>query len=112
MGFRMWQRAGIAALAAAGLGAAARDDATTGPSDPKAKVRAAIHESPFAAYPYGVEDKTASWKESNELVRKLGGWKAFAADQVPDVPAASAGGAGKAAGAPAPKGGHADHGKR
>jgi len=112
MGFRMWQVAAIA-VAFTSIDAAAREDVAGGPSDPKAKVPLARHESAFATYRYGVEEKSASWKETNELVRRLGGWKAFAADQVPDIPPAPATEASRTpAGTAAPKGGHADHGKR
>ena len=83
-------------------------------ANPGARVSPLRYESPFAAYPYGTEPKVGGWREKNDLVRRLGGWAAFAKGQVPDD-----GEPGKPAapGADAPKPqpgphGHGSHGKR
>ena len=91
--------------------AAGRDRVPAGPSDPEAKVPSARYESPFKGYRAGAEEKSASWKETNDLVRKLGGWSAFARDQGAGIPAAAAPAPNAPAGAAPSKDGHAGHGK-
>ncbi len=46
------------------------------------------YESPFKGYRKFEDQTVASWREANDLVHQLGGWKAFAGGKVPDVPAA------------------------
>ncbi len=67
---------------AAGAQASERPD----PADPKLGVSAIRYESPFAGYRAFTDEKVLSWRAANELVLKLGGWRAFAQDKVPDVP--------------------------
>ena len=48
------------------------------------------YESPFKGYRKLEDQPIASWREANDLVHQLGGWKAFASGKVPDAPAAPA----------------------
>jgi hypothetical protein len=65
--------------------AQAQASSRSDPSDAKAEVPAVIHESPFKGYRKFEDQSVASWQGANDLVKKLGGWKAFASGQVPDV---------------------------
>ena len=48
------------------------------PADGKASVPPVQYQSPFADYrPLG-EDKNAAWKDANDTVGKIGGWRAYA----------------------------------
>lgn len=73
------------------------------PLDARARVPAAVYQSPLAGYRRLGEDRRISWKEANETVNRIGGWRAYAREaQQPDA-AASAPGTGKApAAVPAP----------
>jgi hypothetical protein len=68
----------------------ARATATVPPSDPKAEVPRMRFESSFKDYRKLEDRPLASWKQANELVYRLGGWKAFASGNVPDVAPAPA----------------------
>lgn len=48
------------------------------PADPKAPVPAASYLSPLRAYRGFAEPPVAPWRETNELVRQRGGWRAYA----------------------------------
>lgn len=102
---------GLALLAAASIaqaqGAPARAERPD-PLDPRAGVPAAAYASPLAGYRRLGDDKPVPWKEANETVNRIGGWRAYAREaQAPD-PAASA--ARTPASGPAPgHGGHKTH---
>lgn len=87
--------------------ASARSD----PADPKAPVPAALYASPLRAFQGFAEPQVAPWRETNELVRQRGGWRAYAREaREPDVPASAARGASQPAPAAKPaSGGHAGH---
>ncbi len=69
---------------------AARPD----PLDAKARVPAPDHRSAFARYRAFDDDKPLSWREANEAVARIGGWRAYAREaQQPEA---------KPAGTPAP----------
>lgn len=71
------------------------------PLDAQARVPAVNYQSPLAGYRRLGEDKRLSWKEANETVNRIGGWRAYAREaQQPDS-AASAPGTGQGA-RPAP----------
>lgn len=74
------------------------------PLEPKASVAPVQYKSSFEGYKRFAEEPLASWKATNELVHKLGGWAAFARDQVPDVPSAPTEPAKKPASPPAAQG--------
>ncbi len=94
----------VATLAAQAQPAAkaARPD----PLDPKASVPALRYESSFAQYRRLGDEKPVSWRDANDTVTRIGGWRVYAREaQQPDAappttPAALA--------APAPAVKHAD----
>ena len=52
--------------------------AASDPADVNAVIPATIYKSPFADYrPLG-EDKDTPWRDANETVGKIGGWRAYA----------------------------------
>ena len=57
------------------------------PLDPKAKVPALVYESSLARFrPYG-EAKPIAWREANDTVNRIGGWRAYAREaQQADAP--------------------------
>ena len=64
-----------AALGPIGASTAA---APSDPADGKASVPPVQYQSPFADYrPLG-EDKNTAWKDANDTVGKIGGWRAYA----------------------------------
>ena len=87
--------------------AGARSD----PADPRAPVPAALYASPLRAYQGFAEPQVAPWRDTNELVRQRGGWRAYAREaREPDAPQPAARGASPPAPAAKPaSGGHAGH---
>ena len=81
------------------------------PADPKAPAPAALYVSPLRAYQGFAEPQVAPWRETNELVRQRGGWRAYAREsREPDAAQPAARGASQPAPAAKPaSGGHADH---
>lgn len=105
-----------AALFAAACAAAAQTAPPVSrpdPLDPQAKVPAHKFESSFAAARRGADDKPVSWREANDNVARIGGWRVYAREaQQPestvDAPASPASaGAAKAM----PHHGHGGHKK-
>jgi hypothetical protein len=101
--------AGLIAVASS-IGAAERN-AKPDPLDPAASAPAAVHRSAFASYQRMRDDKLLPWKQANDEVTRIGGWRSYAreaaqpTDTKPAAPAASA-----AAPAPASApGGHGRH---
>ena len=83
------------------------------PLDAKAPVPAATYASPLAGYRRLGDDKRVSWKDANETVNRIGGWRVYTREaQQPDA-AGSAPTAGAvpapAAGAAPAHGGHKKH---
>ncbi len=62
------------------------------PIDAKAAVPPAQHRSPMASYRPLAESPVGSWKEANERVNRIGGWRAYAreAAQPASAPASAA----------------------
>ncbi len=60
------------------------------PLNAQARVPAVTHQSPLAAYRRLGDDKPVSWKEANETVNRIGGWRAYAREAQQPEPAASA----------------------
>lgn len=88
------------------------------PADPKAHVPSVLYASPLRAYQAYAEPQVAPWRDTNELVRQRGGWRAYAREaREPDTArpaAASASQPTPAASQPVPaaqpaSGGHAGH---
>ena len=90
---------------------AAATGARADPADPKAPVPTAVHVSPLRAYQVFAEPQVAPWRETNELVRQRGGWRAYAREaREPDVAPAAAPAASRPAAAAKPaSGGHSGH---
>jgi hypothetical protein len=60
------------------------------PLDPRAAVPALRHESALAQYRRFSDDKTASWRDANDAVARIGGWRAYAREaQQPEAPASA-----------------------
>ena len=66
--------------------AIAQSSARPDPADPKLGGALVRYESAFAGYRAFTDEKVVSWRATNDLVQKLGGWQAFARDKVPDIP--------------------------
>jgi hypothetical protein len=62
------------------------------PADAKAVVPQATYKSPFADYKRLGEDKPQSWRDANDTVTRIGGWKAYLreAQEAPVAPTPSA----------------------
>lgn len=59
------------------------------PLDPKAAVPAVVHRSSLASYRSAGELRVGSWKDANEQVNRIGGWRAYAREAAaPAAPAA------------------------
>ena len=84
---------------------AARPD----PLDPKASAPALSYESSFSRYRLLGDEKPVSWRDANDTVTRIGGWRVYAREaQQPDAapsaaPSASAPAARPASPASAPK---------
>lgn len=81
------------------------------PADPAAQVPSALYASPLRAYQAYAEPQIAPWRDTNDLVRQRGGWRAYARE-ARELDAARP--AAPAASQPAPaakpsSGGHAGH---
>lgn len=86
-GFGLAVACGAAALTAfANAPALAQNTPRPDPLNSKAEVSALQYEPAFKGYRKFEDQPVTSWRGANDLVNKLGGWKAFASDQVPDVP--------------------------
>ena len=72
--------------------------AANDPADAAALVPPVKYQSPFAQYRVLGEDRNTPWKEANDTVRAIGGWRAYAKEA---AEAAKAGAAGLPSSAPA-----------
>ena len=81
------------------------------PADPKAAVPSALYTSPLRAYQGFAEPQVAPWRETNDLVRQRGGWRAYAREaSEPDTARIAAPAASQPLPAAKPaSGGHAGH---
>ena len=81
------------ALAATSLAAATTAQSRPDPLDAKAVVPAASYESSFSQYRHLGDEKAVSWRDANDTVARIGGWRVYAREaQQPDAaPAAAAG---------------------
>jgi hypothetical protein len=77
---------------------AARPD----PLDPQVSVPRLTHESVFKQYRGQRDEKLRSWKDANDEVGRIGGWRAYAREsQQPDAAASQPAGAASAPARPA-----------
>lgn len=95
----------LAALSAAALTAQAQpavllatEAAKPDPLDPKASVPTLIYESSLSRYRRVDDGKPVSWREANDTVARIGGWRVYAREAQQPDPAPSA--------KPAEHGGH------
>jgi len=59
------------------------------PLDPKAEVPALRHESTMTQYRRLSDEKILSWRDANDAVARIGGWRVYAREaQQADLPAA------------------------
>ena len=81
------------------------------PADPKAPVPAAPYRSALNAYQAFSEPQVAPWRDTNELVRQRGGWRAYAREaREPDAARQPSPAASQPAAAPMPAAsGHSGH---
>lgn len=87
---------------------AARPD----PLDAQARVPAAVHSSALAGYRRLGDDRRVDWKEANETVNRIGGWRAYAREaQQPDPAASAPAGSPRPAPAASAAPAHGGHGK-
>lgn len=115
--FRRGACRGIPVLALLASAASAQAQATTPPARPdpldaQARVPPATHQSALDSYRRLGEDRRIGWKEANETVNRIGGWRAYAREgQLPE-PArpAPAGQAAPASSAAPAHSGHQTHG--
>jgi hypothetical protein len=107
---------GLALLLASA--AAQAQDATAptkvDPQDPQARVPALVYVSSLHAPKTPVEQTALSWRQANDTVTRIGGWRAYAREaQQPDTPSAPAAATGSMPQHPHPDAakpkGHGDH---
>lgn len=60
------------------------------PLDPRADVPRADYRSPLAAYRRAGDVEVGSWREVNDTVTRIGGWRAYAREASRPEPASSA----------------------
>lgn len=79
------------AQAQAASDAPSRPADPTDPTDPKARVPALRYTSSLRTAAKPASDKAPSWREANDAVTRIGGWRAYAREaQQPDPPPANA----------------------
>ena len=84
--------ASAAALLAAPIAAHAQTGNPTtraDPLDPGASVPAPSYESSFSTYRRLGEDPPVSWREANDTVTRIGGWRAYAREAQQPAPASA-----------------------
>ena len=83
----------LAALSTAALTAHAQPAARAAkpdPLDPRASVPTLSYQSSFTQYRRLDDGKPVSWREANDTVARIGGWRVYAREaQQPDPPAAA-----------------------
>ncbi len=60
------------------------------PLDPRAAVPPVLHRSSLHAYRPATEVPVGSWKDANDTVTRIGGWRAYAREAAQPEPAAPA----------------------
>lgn len=82
------------------LGAAAADPARADPLDAQAAVPASIYRSALALPPATERAKAPSWRQANDEVARIGGWRAYAREAQQPDPAPQSGAPAEATKAP------------
>jgi hypothetical protein len=87
----------LAALICAGAGAAAAPRAEPGarpdPTDPRAQVPPLQQRSALATYRRLADDPPRDWREANDAVARIGGWRTYLRESQAPAPAPAASGA-------------------
>lgn len=78
----------LAALAAAAMVAA--QAAAPDPLDARAATAPLVHRSAFDAYRRLGDEQAVPWREANETVKRIGGWRNYAREAAAPAAAASA----------------------
>jgi hypothetical protein len=100
----------LASGAAARPGGAGARERVADPTDARAAVPRLAHESSLSRYRRYAEQPVGSWREVNETVNRIGGWRAYAREaNEAAATAASAVPAGKATPPPPNARGHQHH---
>lgn len=83
------------------------------PLNPKAVVPAVTYRSVLGAYRPAGDVRVGSWKDANETVARIGGWRVYAREaRQPDSPSDANPGSAPANPAAGPDAGDGHHGKR
>lgn len=80
----------LAAVSAVALAQTPTRSTPPDPLDPQAAVPPAQYRSALAAYRPLAEAPVGSWKEANERVNRIGGWRAYAREAAAPAPTAPA----------------------
>lgn len=91
--------ANIAALIIC-IGAGQSNAAADGATDANAPVPPTLYQSPFTGYRELGADQATAWKDANDTVRSIGGWKAYAKESAEAAKASAS--KAKPAGPPVP----------
>lgn len=94
----------LAALSLGGLTAQSQPAAKaprSDPLDPKATVPVLTYESSFSRSRLLAEEKPVSWREANDTVNRIGGWRVYAREAQQPDPTPAAAGASAASAPPA-----------
>lgn len=83
----------FAAIVAGGICNATSAFAAADPTDAQAAVAPLKYQSPFRDYRVLGEDKRVPWKDANDEVARIGGWRAYAKEAQQAAPANPAAGA-------------------
>ena len=78
------------ALAAPALAQSMPPSARPDPLDPKASVPASRYSSSLAQHRSGGDAKPVSWKEANDAVARIGGWRVYAREAQQSDPVSAA----------------------
>lgn len=71
------------------IGAGQSSAAANGATDAHAPVPPTLYQSPFMGYRELGADQATAWKDANDTVRSIGGWKAYAKEAADAAKAAS-----------------------
>jgi hypothetical protein len=88
----------VASAASAQTDRAAKPD----PLDPHASVPAVRHESSLSGFRRLTDQKPVPWREANETVGRIGGWRTYAREAREPAPSESTPAAGSSAESPTP----------
>jgi hypothetical protein len=79
------------AMLAAATGAMAQVPSPAAPAMPPTAARSTTYQSPFDTYRRFSEEPVVPWQQANDLVGRIGGWKAYAREAAgsPTLPASA-----------------------